>query len=113
MGGIRRSVRHTYANSNDLRIPPASCWGHRLLRLVRVPDAVQRAAPLGAERCTAEPGVRVITLGEQLKVSADGNLRRRQILGNDEIEGVILPLPLPGDERSLAHVLHRLPGPSH
>src|SRR5262249_56623608 len=39
--------------------------------------------------------------------------RRGLVLGDDEVEGIALALPLAGDERRLGDVLDRLAGPAH
>src|SRR5580704_11977830 len=52
-------------------------------------------------------------LRQRLQLAADRNLRRRLVLGDDELELVVHALPLAGHQRSLGDVLHRLAGPLH
>src|SRR6516225_4883074 len=99
------------AAKSDVIPAQAGIHDHRLWNMgprFRGDDSIAKYSHPASTEPIGMPNLR-----QQLQLSADRNLRRGLVGGDDEIEAVTLALPLSGDERGLGDVLHGLAGPRH
>src|SRR5947208_3613430 len=110
IGGIQSSAAGAAASitSTQHAFPQAAT---DCLSLVPGQAGIRRSQP-GAGPLFFRPDARK-RLGQELQFATHRNRGRGLVRGNDQVETVALALPLPGNERSLSHILDGLAGPLH